>query len=303
MTAPSQPSELTSRPAGQSFGAAPLLAGQPLTIINGDCRSALRALPDQSVNCCVTSPPYWGLRNYNHTDQIGQEETSEAFVQTMRQVFSEVWRVLRDDGTLWLNLGDTYEGKSLSGVPWRVALALKSDGWQLRSDIIWHKPNPMPEPLGIRRPTKAHEYLFMFAKAEKYYWDEAAVQERKECWRKRGHGRSKQNGDRNDNGEMAHFANKDIERGTRNKRDVWTVPTFSFKGAHFATYPPDLIRPCIVAGCPADGVVLDPFGGSGTTGQVALEAGRRAVLVELNPDYVKLCNERCSTTRGLPLAC
>ncbi len=281
-----------------------------LTIIQGDCRTALRDMPSESVNCCVTSPPYWGLRDYGHADQIGQEKTPQEFVETMRQVFSEVRRVLRKDGTCWLNLGDSYstgssgqnfldpkgerpgggrlkeaggyghtgrkkipglKSKDLIGIPWRVALALQADGWWLRSDIIWAKPNSMPESV-TDRPTRSHEYLFLLTKSERYHYDHEAIKE--------------------------PMAGGD---GLRNKRDVWTMPTASYSDAHFATYPPDLIKPCILAGCPVGGTVLDPFGGSGTTGMVALELGRKAILIELNPEYAKLAEGRCFVTPGLAI--
>lgn len=296
----------------------------PLTIINGDCRFALKTLPDESVNCCVTSPPYWGLRNYGHAEQIGQEETPQAFVETMCKVFAEVRRVLRKDGTCWLNLGDSYASawsvpggngrpvgagslangkradrpnrlvgglkeKDLVGIPWRVALALQAEGWYLRSDIIWAKANCMPESV-TDRPTRSHEYLFLLTKSPRYYYDHEAIKE--PCI----YDIEKRIGQPN-------FDNKAEQcTGMRNKRDVWTVAPANYPDAHFATYPPALITPCILAGCPVGGLVLDPFGGSGTTGMVALELGRRAVLVELNPDYTKLINARCATTPGLPLA-
>jgi len=352
---------------GQSLGCSALLPGQFLRVITGDCRTVLRELPDESVNCCVTSPPYWGLRNYGHADQIGQEETPEAYVETMREVFAEVWRVMREDGTLWLNIGDSYSGsgkggnpghsphvkqrtnsgslsvrgvkrngrkpKDLIGVPWLVAFALQRDGWYLRSDIIWHKPNCMPESV-MDRPSRCHEYLFLLTKSERYYYDHAAIKE--PCsesfqndgrWKtgptdkneKSGYAESgaqnpksvhrifkKQNGHGRRHAGFNERWDANEANGTapmmRNKRDVWTISPANYPQAHFATYPPALIKPCILAGCPARGVVLDPFGGSGTTGAVALELGRRAVLVELNPDYTKLINERCATTPGLPLA-
>lgn len=311
------------------------LDGQPLTLLNGDCREVMKTLPDASVNCCVTSPPYWGLRDYGHAGQLGLERTPQEYVGAMVRVFAEVRRVLRDDGTLWLNLGDTYNAfnagagpggwpgqerrdgarpklesgyglrdkglkeKDLIGIPWRVALALQADGWWLRADIIWHKPNPMPESV-TDRPTKCHEYLFLMAKAESYYYDAAAIAEpcKPESWH---------NSDfRSPRNKEIHPTTGNGERNargvTRNKRTVWTVTTQPYREAHFATFPPDLVKPCILAGCPAGGLVLDPFAGSGTTGKVALELGRRAVLIELNPAYLKLSDERCCTTRGLGLA-
>lgn len=287
-------------PAGQSL-ASP--HGCALSVLVGDCRAILRSLPSESVQCCVTSPPYWGLRDYGHADQIGQEATPELFVQTLVEVFREVRRVLRDDGTLWLNLGDSYAGsgkgrnadgshreggkqgtsrgtiegrlvkthapdckpKDLIGIPWRVAFALQADGWYLRQDIIWAKPNPMPESV-TDRCTKSHEYIFLLSKSPKYYYNAKAIAE-----------------------------------PTRNKPSVWSINTHAYPEAHFATYPPDLIKPCIMAGTKAGDVVLDPFGGSGTTGQVALELGRRAILCELNPDYAEIIHQRTNVTMGLGL--
>lgn len=334
-----------------------LLPGQFVTIKNGDCRTVLKELAHESIQCVVTSPPYWGLRDYGHADQIGQEETPDAYVETMRQVFAEVWRVLRDDGTLWLNLGDSYNGymanqrgtgleterqqsrkyvepgfglrdktlknKDLAGIPWRVALALREDGWYLRQDIIWHKPNPMPESV-TDRCTKSHEYIFLLTKSPRYYYDQGAIKEpikQTSVARLAQNVEAQEGSDRvpgKTNGKMKAVkfgGNKQcpdtrLQSGNEwnpsgdlaNKKSVWTVPTTGFDGAHFATFPPDLIKPCILAGTKPGDVVLDPFGGSGTTGMVALELGRRAVLVELNPEYTKLCDERCTTTRGLPLA-
>lgn len=307
-------------------------------ILTGDCSAVLGTLPEASVHCCVTSPPYWGLRDYGHDRQIGLEETPEEYVKRLVEVFARVWRVLRADGTLWLNLGDSYASdvkgsggsgksrlgpngdlqniefqkmepkrfnhglmpKNLVGIPWRVAFALQASGWYLRSDIIWHKPNPMPESV-TDRPTKAHEYIFLLSKSERYYYDGEAINE--PATSKFGFGIT--------NGSQKYGDEIDLARPhsgwmggngeNRNKRSVWTVPTSPFPEAHFATYPPDLIKPCILAGCPAGGTVLDPFGGSGTTGMVALELGRKAILIELNPEYVKLAEQRCNVTPGLQL--
>jgi DNA modification methylase len=282
-----------------------------LTIIYGDALKKLRELPEGSVQCCVTSPPYWGLRDYGVAGQIGLEETPAEYVDKLVEVFSEVRRVLCEDGTLWLNLGDSYarnggkdggrnrellhmEGistrmckipdgsylkpKDLVGIPWRVAFALQADSWYLRSDIIWHKPNPMPESV-TDRPTKAHEYLFLLSKQERYFYDADAISE-----------------------SLAICVHQNDRvwglSGRRNKRSVWTVPTASYEEAHFAIFPPDLIKPCILAGSQPGSTVLDPFAGSGTTGEVALELGRRAVLVELNPEYIRLIEQRCSITQG-----
>ena len=310
-------------------------------ILIGDCRNLLREMPEKSVHTCVTSPPYFGLRDYGMDDQIGLEQTPEAFVAEMVAVFREVKRVLRDDGTLWLNLGDSYasyrdgkatpdttrgdsEGtlvpkgsaknrmastfagssikhKDLIGIPWRVALALRADGWYLRQDIIWHKPNPMPESV-TDRCTKAHEYIFLLSKSPQYYFDHEAI---KEPVANSSISRLSQNNLPNQlgsdrvpfktNGTMKAVGNTEI----RNKRSVWTITTKPFKGAHFATFPPDLIEPCILAGCPEGGTVLDPFGGAGTTGLVASRHGRNAILCELNPEYAELAKNRISDDNPL----
>jgi DNA modification methylase len=336
-----------------------------LDIRVGDCRAILQSLPPESVQCCVTSPPYWGLRDYGHADQIGQEKTPEEFVANLVQVFSEVRRVLKNDGTLWMNLGDSYANdgkwggssggkhvtalhgntgigrgkkttglkpKDLVGIPWMVAFALRADGWYLRQDIIWAKPNPMPESV-TDRCTKSHEYIFLLSKSERYLWNQdaiaepvadATVQRIRQATLDAQEGSERVPG--KTNGKMKavvyESARKalrtDVEsrhrssipggqslcaepKATRNKRSVWTVPTAPYKEAHFATYPPDLIKPCIMAGTKYGDVVLDPFGGSGTTGQVALELGRRALLIELNPDYAKIIDKRTHTTPGLAL--
>ena len=303
-------------------------------ILIGDCRNLLREMPEKSVHTCVTSPPYFGLRDYGMDDQIGLEQTPEAFVAEMVAVFREVKRVLRDDGTLWLNLGDSYasyrdgkatpdttrgdsEGtlvpkgsaknrmastfagssikhKDLIGIPWRVAFALQADGWYLRQDIIWHKPNPMPESV-TDRCTKAHEYIFLLSKSPQYYFDHEAI---KEPVANSSISRLSQNNLPNQlgsdrvpfktNGTMKAVGNNEI----RNKRSVWTITTKPFKGAHFATFPPDLIEPCILAGCPEGGTVLDPFGGAGTTGLVASNHNRNSILCELNPKYAQLALDR-----------
>jgi len=288
-------------------------------ILHGDCRETLKTLPDASVNCCVTSPPYFGLRDYGHDGQIGLEQSPDAFVQQMVAVFREVRRVLCDDGTLWLNLGDSYaqneirnrnintsrselhetgrkqkhglKPKDLIGIPWRVAFALQADGWYLRQDIIWHKPNPMPESV-TDRCTKAHEYIFLLSKSARYFYDAEAVQEESSglTGGRFGTGGKEVGRLRQDAGRE-----RPEDDGVRNKRSVWTVPTRSYRAAHFATFPPDLIRPCILAGCPTGGTVLDPFGGSGTTGQVAMEEGRNAILCELNEDYVGLIRKRIAS--------
>lgn len=306
-------------------------------IINADVRTALPQLPDESVNCIVTSPPYWGLRDYGVDGQIGLEHTPEEYIEQLLGVFRAARRVLRDDGTLWLNLGDSYAGsgkgrnadgthreggkqgtntgtivgrlskatvpsckaKDLIGIPWRMAFALRDDGWYLRSDIIWNKPNPMPESV-TDRPTKAHEYIFLFSKSQSYFYDYEAIREsiasstandKRLCREDYKTGRP----ERGFPGQASHGGGLIVPKGDtslRNKRSVWTVPSQPFKGAHFATFPPDLIEPCIKAGCPAGGTVLDPFGGAGTTGLVADRLNRNAVLIELNPIYAAMAERR-----------
>lgn len=301
-----------------------------IRIITGDCIESMRRMPDASVHTCVTSPPYFGLRDYGHDGQIGMEPTPDEFVAALVAVFREARRVLRDDGTLWLNLGDSYartggtdrkasktakvgstrntleqmkdrtqvapEGlkdKDLIGVPWRVAFALQADGWYLRQDIIWHKPNPMPE--SVRdRCTKAHEYIFLLSKGPKYYFDAEAIKEPEVCGRKRGPAPHPDAKSTNGNGGLSQRESN----GKRNKRSVWTVTTKPFKGAHFATFPPDLIEPCVLAGAPLGGTVLDPFGGAGTTGLVAKMHYRNAVLCELNPEYAAMAQARIDAYTG-----
>lgn len=283
-------------------------------IILGDCLQSMQSLKEKSINCCVTSPPYFGLRDYGVDGQIGLEQTPEEYVTKMVEVFREVRRVLRNDGTLWLNLGDSYgKGKQLLGIPWKVAFALQADGWYLRQDIIWSKSNPMPE--SVRdRCTKSHEYIFLLSKSQRYYYNNDAIREPhtgeaakavavgfKEVGQ-RGINSSVRRG--LTDGQSTQFSKKGhsgyfgadgkclLNPLGKNKRSVWNVPTQSVKGAHFATFPPALIEPCILAGCPVDGVVLDPFGGSGTTAGVAIKNGRSAILCELNPDYAEMVAER-----------
>ena len=312
-----------------------------IEVIKGDCIESLKKLDDQSINTCITSPPYWGLRNYNDEEkQLGMEDTPEDFVKNLVQVFREIKRVLRNDGTVWLNLGDSYgqqkgkgfnanakEGyivsrrkelqkkqgninvktnlppKNLIGIPWRVALALQQDGWYLRQDIIWHKPNPMPESVKDRC-TKAHEYIFLLSKSPKYYFDNEAIKEdcvgkdeRKwaDSYEKAG---SIKQGETNANIKRTKRYSKDGSF-KRNKRSVWTVTTKPFKGAHFATFPMDLIKPCVLAGCPVGGTVLDPFAGSGTTGIVAAGNDRNAILLELNEDYIQIALNRIKAKLGV----
>ena len=305
-----------------------------VTIHNGDCLEVLRTLPDESVQCCVTSPPYWGLRDYGHDGQIGLESTPEAYVGRMVDVFREVRRVLREDGTLWLNLGDSYASsncsgpqgatgdrasltftasttpkigdnlkpKDLVGIPWRVALALQADSWYLRQDIIWHKPNPMPESV-TDRCTKAHEYVFLLAKSQRYYYDAEAIDEPVESrWEESHYKYYRDKGTSHKKSQVATCSGEHSMAGayakpTRNRRSVWTVCTKPYSGAHFAVMPPDLVKPCILAGCPEGGVVLDPFMGSGTVAAVAQDAGRRAIGIELNPEYCKLIAKRFKQRR------
>jgi DNA modification methylase len=327
-------------------------------IFIGDCLTGLQGLPDGFVHTCVTSPPYYGLRDYGNDGQIGLEETPEAFVQKLVGVFREVKRVLRDDGTLWLNLGDSYAGsgkggqseekrsenwqpeygnkgkryglkpKDLIGIPWMVAFALRADGWYLRQDIIWHKPNPMPESV-TDRCTKSHEYIFLLSKSKQYYYDyESIKQESIQDWgsrldreSKKSFPNGKQNGIRA-NGivrdRLLNYNSKEkelrpnVKRGgyekeadiplptdKANKRSVWTVTTKPFSEAHFATYPEDLIAPCIKAGCPEGGLVLDPFMGAGTTALVARKLNRNYVGFELNEDYLKIANKRLYDELGM----
>ena len=328
-------------------------------IIQGDALERLRELPAASVDCCVTSPPYYQLRDYGVEGQIGLEETVEEYIGKLVNIFREVRRVLKKDGTLWLNISDSYAGstkgaarsaenarkykqgtnkgllgsglratplngckpKDLLGIPWILALALRNDGWYLRQDIIWQKPNPMPESVKDRC-TKSHEYIFLLSKSRKYYFDGEAIAEpaavstlkrlsqnvEKQLGSERVQGKT--NGpmkavkpryggkkytedpevfNRTKSGTLYDYTLK------RNKRDVWTVTTKPFRGAHFATFPQDLIVPCVLAGSRVGGVVLDPFAGSGTTGVVAAVNGRRYVLIELSENYVEICKERLNS--------
>lgn len=334
-----------------------------VTIRVGDCIEQMRQMESESVHCCVTSPPYFGLRDYGVAGQHGLEASIDEYLDTMVRVFAEVRRVLRKDGTLWLNLGDSYgssgrsgrqnldklgerlgtgggikhssrdcgraitppglKQKDLLGIPWRVAFALQADGWYLRQDIIWHKPNPMPESVKDRC-TKAHEYIFLLSKSSRYYFDRLAIQEKcgdnthprrastyktPDGWDtskgKGAHGTIHRSG--REKGRKLAQPGDGVKNNTnntsfdeavavmpekRNKRTVWTVAPKPYKGAHFATFPPALIEPCVLAGAPKGGIVLDPYAGSGTTGQVALRHGRSAILCELNPEYVKLAEQR-----------
>ena len=284
-----------------------------VTLHHGDALEVLHSLPDASVDCCVTSPPYFGLRDYGEPGQYGLEDSPAAYVETMRALFSEVRRVLAHDGTLWLNLGDSYSGgarstydvdngktgsrghsvtrpqtalpsKNLLGIPWRVAFALQDDGWILRSDIIWAKPSGMPESV-TDRPTRSHEHVFLFAKSSRYHYDAAAISEESAGGAK---------GSRFDTGKTAdHQLGRSqqgdrAERPTKTARDVWTIASQPFAEAHFAVMPAELARRAVVAGCKPGGVVLDPFSGSGTTGLVAGQLGRRYVGIDLSRDYLDL---------------
>ncbi len=312
-------------------------------VLCADAREVLPSFPDGHFRCVITSPPYWGLRDYGlGPDSLGLEPTPELYVEHIVDIFREVRRVLRDDGTMWLNIGDSYNAagrdghgtrigykqgtnrasatgadhnrptapdlkpKDLVGIPWMVAFALRADGWYLRSDIIWHKPNVMPE--SVRdRPTKAHEYLFLLAKSARYYYNSEAIKEpATEPARKCGRN-SRANVDR----DVSHGTRKQDAIGKcqyvgfnnrydfanpskkRNRRSVWTIATQPYRGAHFAVFPEKLVEPCILAGCPEGGVVLDPFAGSGTVGVVAQKLGRNAVLIDAKPEYAEMAMERC----------
>jgi DNA modification methylase len=343
----------------------------------GDCRDVLDICVEaKSIQTCITSPPYFGLRDYGHAGQIGLETTPNEYVAKLIEVFRSVREVLRDDGTLWLNLGDSYAGggnggggsfakdgircaepgtdknkatrygkrgavdgikpKDLIGIPWRVAFALQADGWYLRQDIIWHKPNPMPESV-TDRCTKAHEYVFMFSKKPRYFYDAGAVKEPAKDWSKGGPGtgikttehygagnggnsglaalagkyRSKRDSFKREGSKRAEAIPGQTvgthrperpESGhsleTRNRRSVWTIPTRAYKGAHFATFPPALVEPCVLAGSKPGDTVLDPFAGSGTTGAVALQHGRRFIGCELNPAYLELARARIAEVQA-----
>ena len=316
-------------------------------IINDDALSALHSIPDATIDACITSPPYYGLRDYGINGQIGQEDTPEEYIDRLSAVFREVRRVLKDDGTLWVNIGDNYAGgngrwgkekgistiqasnrgsfgqirtakkwvhetikrKDLIGIPWTLAFALRADGWYLRQDIIWHKPNPMPESV-TDRCTKAHEYIFLLSKSEKYHFDYCAIKEArvgnnyqdvagsKGSLRANSRIRGSGNKERKPRpcadrrgaqaGSIPYFGEID----TRNRRDVWTVTVKPLRDAHFATFPPDLVRPCVRAGSHPGGIILDPFFGAGTTGLVAIEEGRDYIGIEINPEYCKIASKR-----------
>jgi site-specific DNA-methyltransferase (cytosine-N4-specific) len=255
------------------------------------------------VQSCITSPPYYGLRDYGHDGQIGNEQTPKEFIDNLVEVFACVWDVLADDGTLWVNLGDSYANnnsntneykykqKDLMGMPWRLAFALQDFGWYLRQDIIWHKPNPMPESV-TDRCTKAHEYIFLLAKNQKYYFDHEAIKEQSLTKSEGIRFGGNKYGDNDDPKYATKSGNVSKEYEKANKRDVWSVAAKPYSGAHFAVYPQELVEPMILAGSQVGDVVLDPFFGSGTTGQVAQNLGRKWIGCELNKDYEKLQNER-----------
>ena len=305
-------------------------------IINADCLDALRSLPDNSVHCCVTSPPYYGLRDYGADGQIGREPTPEEYISRLTDVFRELRRVLRPDGTLWLNISDTYCGtgskngysdpkypqgrtgdhtsitqkvqgckpKDLIGIPWLLAFALRADGWYLRNDIIWEKANPMPE--SVRdRCSRSYEHIFLLTKSKKYFFDYLAISEpiaattaaRLKSGRTAVHKYAEEVPGQNNvqainRARAAGTYNDENISPLRNKRDVWHINTVPYSGAHFAAYPPKLAETCILAGCPENGIVIDPFFGSGTTGLAAKRLNRRYIGIELNPEYCGLARER-----------
>lgn len=312
-------------------------------IIQGEALEKLKTLPSNSVDCCVTSPPYFQLRDYGVEGQIGLEKTVDEYIEKLVDIFREVRRVLKSDGTLWVNIADSYAGsgkgkgqttplakiqatnkgilgthkhelikpsslgmkpKDLMGIPWLLALALRADGWYLRQDIIWHKPNPMPESV-TDRCTKSHEYIFLLSKSAHYYFDYKAIEEPvvdytskrfKEPIEQTGEKLPRYGGKKYTEHPDKFYRTKSGHaydfRPTRRKRDVWDVTTKPYKGAHFATFPKDLIEPCILAGSRVGGTVLDPFAGSGTTGEVAKENGRDFILIELSPEYIPLIERR-----------
>lgn len=272
-------------------------------ILNGSAGAMLDAMPAAIVDVAVTSPPYYGQRDYGAAGQIGIEESPDAYVTALVATFRSLRRVLRDDGTLWLNLGDKYVGGALLGMPWRVALALVADGWQLRSDIVWHKPNAMPHS-AKRRPTHDHEYVFLLSKTADYRYDADAIREPHRTFgpdsrMRGGRGHFGKRGGTPEQGKNAGDGNLHDGRWDqafhplgRNKRTVWSVPLGKYRDAHFAVFPPALIEPCILAGSAPGGVVLDPFFGAGTTGLVARSLGRRFVGLELNPDYCAMAAAR-----------
>jgi DNA modification methylase len=321
------------------------------SIYQGDALEMLKTFPDEVVNCCVTSPPYYGLRDYGISGQIGQEETPDLYIEHLTAVFMEVYRVLKPSGTLWLNIGDSYWGgkgysgssngryqyerikagksitreysniggkgiirmmdkkhkyikpKDLIGIPWQLAFKLRDAGWYLRQDIIWHKPNPMPESVKDRC-TKAHEYIFLLSKSKKYYFDYESLRE--PCTKSLNRW-SGSNLKASGHSRWSEATGQDIYRDRnmrpcaagRRRHDVWSVNIRPFQHAHFATFSPELIVPCIKAGCPEDGLVIDPFMGAGTTAVVARKLERNFIGIELNPDYVKIAEQRLHRELGI----
>jgi len=276
-------------------------------VLNGEALEVLRKIPSSTVQTVVTSPPYYGQRDYGTDNQVGTEQTPEEYLARLVNIFDEVKRVLREDGTFWLNIGDKYINGNLAGLPWRLAIALKERGWLLRSDIIWYKPNAMPSSVQ-NRPTTDHEYIFLFAKNSKYYYDADSIREPHVTFSDK----SKMKGGRNHLGkeggtpeEGKNSGNSNLHRGRwdqafhpkgRNKRTVWEVPLSKFREAHFAVFPEKLIEPCILAGCPESSLVLDPFFGSGTTGLVSLMKGRKFIGIELNKHYCEIAIKRLFPT-------
>ncbi|MBE9238891.1 site-specific DNA-methyltransferase [Anabaena aphanizomenioides LEGE 00250] len=276
-------------------------------LINGEALDALKKLPDSLVQTVVTSPPYYGQRDYGKEKQIGIEESADEYINRLLEIFEEVKRVLKEDGTLWLNVGDKYIDGNLAGLPWKLALALKERGWILRSDIIWYKPNAMPSSVK-NRPTTDHEYIFLLAKSSKYYYDADAIREPHVTFSEN----SKMRGGRNHLGKKGgtpeqgkNAGNSNLHNGRwdqafhpkgRNKRTVWEVPLSKFRDAHFAVFPEQLIEPCILAGSSEGGIVLDPFFGSGTVGLVAMKKGRKFIGIDINEDYCQIASKRIFNT-------
>ena len=274
-------------------------------IIVGDCFDLIETLPNLSIDTIVTSPPYFQQRKYDGTNEIeiGQEKTAEEYVTKLQTLFQKLHEKVKNEGTVWLNLGDKYKDGEMLGLPWRVALALKDVGWQLRSDIIWHKPNAMPQSTKSR-PTTDHEYIFLFSKQKKYFYDADAIREPHKTFSKD----SKMKGGRNhfgkskgtpEGGKYSGYQglhsgdwSKTFNPLGRNKRTVWSVPLSKYRGAHFAVFPVDLIKPCILAGCPEGGIVLDPFMGSGTVAIVSLQTNRQFIGFEQNATYAKMAENR-----------
>ena len=270
----------------------------------------MKTIESQSADCVVTSPPYFKLRDYGVEGEIGSEESPQQYVDNLVAIFREVKRVLKDEGTCWLNLGDCYADKDLLGIPWKVAFALQDDGWIVRQSIVWSKPNPMPEPV-TDRCTRSHEMMFMLCKQKSYYYNHDAIREPIGESMKRSirngpritegykHDEESRMGKSSGNHAFSRQASLDNISKGRNKHDVWRVSGKPYAGAHCAVFPPDLIEPCILAGCPKGGVVLDPFGGSGTTAGVAIRHGRKAILCELNPDFTSVIEGRIGQILGM----